>query len=132
MRKYKTILFFLIAWLGLFTTAQAQSLDYRTLAADSTGQVYLNQNISLRVSIMQGSKSNPVIYCEKFTITSDTTGFANFTFGNGTVVSGSFGDINWGAKNYAKVETDPAAGSNFGKVGNAIVDTVTHMLVTNQ
>lgn len=130
MKRLKIII--LAAMLtALGVNTNAQNLQYHTIATDSSGVVHISQTISLRISIMQDNKNNQVIYCEKFTITSDTMGVVSFTFGNGTLVSGDINSINWGGTNVAKLEVDPNAGNNFAEIGYSEVNTTTYLLVTN-
>ena len=131
MKNLVLITIFIALFIIVSIKVKAQNLLYHTLANDTTGIVLMSHQVSLRVSIMQGSLSSQVIYCESFVVTSDTMGIASFTFGTGTVVSGSLASVNWQANNFTKIEIDPAAGSNYGKMGYAIVNTTTHMLLPN-
>jgi hypothetical protein len=132
MKKLKSFIISFIVCLAFCANTHAQNLTYNTVASDSIGQVHINQTISLRISIMQGGTSSPVIYSEKFVVTGDSLGVVSFTFGSGTVLSGALSNINWQSSNYARIDCDPNAGNNFGKVGNSMVNTVTHMLIPNQ
>lgn len=132
MKKLKLLILLFVAFLAFDASTQAQNMNYRTLAADSLGQIHVNQSVSVRISIMQGSISSPVIYSEKFIATTDSMGVVSFTFGNGTLLSGTLSNINWQATNYARIDCDPNAGNNFGKIGNSIVNIATRMLIPNQ
>jgi hypothetical protein len=111
---------------------QNQPLLYHIIATDSTSRALQNQTVALRISIMQGNASNPIIYSEIFTANSDSSGVASFTFGSGQVVSGNLSYINWSASNLARLEVDPKAGRNFSRIGTAPIITAIPMLIPNQ
>jgi hypothetical protein len=125
---------FLIVFMAIGGNVQAQNpiLLYHTIATDTTSIVLMNHTVSIRISIIQGSALNPIIYSESFTVTSDSMGVVSFTFGTGRVVSGSLSNVNWTASNLAMLEIDPNAGSKFFRIGLAPVNTATYMLIPNQ
>src|SRR4051812_25032439 len=95
MKKVTVIIFFII--LQFFQlSAQPQGINYQGVARDSLGNTIVNQNIKLRLSILESSITGLPVYVETHTLTTNISGLFNLTIGNGTVVTGSFINIPWG------------------------------------
>jgi hypothetical protein len=59
----KLILLLILSLTGMILIAQAPgSFNYQAVVRDSEGNLLTNQNISLRISILQGSSAGSVIY----------------------------------------------------------------------
>ncbi len=95
-----------------------QAINYQGLARDNAGNVLVNQNISLRLSVLSGSITGTPVYVETHTTTADANGLFALQIGQGTIVSGAFNSINWGSNTYyLKVEIDPSGGTGYILVG---------------
>lgn len=95
--------------------AQApQSFNYQAVARDGTGAVLSNQAVSFRISLLQGSVTGTNVYSETQPVTTNQFGLVNFAIGGGTLVSGSFANINWAQGPYfVQVELDATGGSTY-------------------
>jgi hypothetical protein len=95
--------------------AQApQSFNYQAVARDASGAVLSNQAVSFRISLLQGSATGTNVYSETHPATTNQFGLVNFAIGGGTLVSGSFANINWAQGPYfVQVELDATGGSNY-------------------
>lgn len=117
----KKILFFLGLLFLVTNLALAQSpqkFNFQGIARTTAGQPLINQNISLRLSILDGSASGTSVYSETQTVSTNSFGLYNLAIGSGTVVSGSMATVGWGSGDkYLKVEIDPAGGSNYTDLG---------------
>lgn len=114
----------LAAGLMLGTTlafAQApEKMSYQAIIRNAGGQVLANQNIGVRVSVLQGSPSGTVVYSERLTGTTNANGLFTMELGTGTVLSGTFNTINWPSGSYyLKTETDPAGGTAYTIAGTS-------------
>ena len=99
--------------------AQAQSVTYNGIAINAAGQRVTSSPISLRLSVHNGSATGTAMYVETQSATTDGTGVFTVRVGQGSVVTGTFGSINWGLNvHYLKVEMDPSAGTNYSIVYN--------------
>ena len=100
--------------------AQApDKFSYQGVARDALGNELINQNISLRFSIVDVSPAGTVLYSEEHNLSTNALGLFNVQIGGGIVVSGVFANINWGTNaKYLKVEIDPAGGSSFINLGS--------------
>ena len=82
-------------------------INYQAIARNSAGSVYYNQNIAVKISILQGSNPGILQYAERHTVTTNVFGLFNLKIGAGTPLNGSFSDITWNSANhYVKVEVD--------------------------
>jgi hypothetical protein len=95
--------------------AQApQSFNYQAVARDGTGAVLSNQSVSFRISLLQGSVTGTNVYSETHPVTTNQFGLVNFAIGGGTLVNGSFANINWAQGPYfVQVELDATGGSTY-------------------
>ncbi len=119
MKKF--VLFFGCFLLAAMINAQApQGFKYQTVARNNAGEILASQNISFRMTILQGSLPGIVVYAETHAATTNPTGLATLEIGRGTAVSGGFAAINWGTTPiFLKTEIDPAGGSAFVEMGTS-------------
>jgi len=118
----KRILFTAGLLLGTYlVSAQVpEKMSYQAILRNPTGQLIANQNIAVKVSILEGSNAGTVVYAERLTTTTNVNGLATLELGAGTVLSGTFSGINWSTGNYfLKTETDPAGGTNYTIAGTS-------------
>ncbi len=111
----KKLLLFAGLFLGALAFAQApEQMSYQAVVRNASGQLIQNQNVGVKVSILQNSDSGTVVYSERLTGTTNTNGLVSLAIGTGTVLSGTFSTINWSTGNYyLKTETDPTGGTSY-------------------
>ena len=98
-----------------------------------SGQVLTNQELRLRISILNGSSLGPVVYQETFTPKTNNLGLFTLAIGYGTAVSGNFDAINWGGGlKFLKVEMDPTAGTNYADLGTTQLMSVPYALFSSK
>lgn len=102
-------------------SAQApEKMSYQAVMRNTTGQLLTNQNIGVKVSVLQGSPAGTVVYSERLTGTTNVNGLISMEIGTGTVLSGTFAGINWPSGNYyLKTETDPTGGTSYTIAGTS-------------
>ena len=112
------------------TIAQVpQKMSYQAVIRDASSALVTNSTIAMRISILQGTASGSSVYTETQTTTTNANGLATLQIGGGTVVSGTFSAINWGASSYyIKTETDPLGGTNYTIVGTSQLLSVPYAL----
>ncbi|MEX1187808.1 MAG: collagen-like protein, partial [Bacteroidia bacterium] len=74
-------------------------INYQAIARNSAGSVYVNQSVSVRISILSGSVAGPVQYSETHTVTTNGFGLFNLKIGGGAAVTGTFDDVTWNNAN---------------------------------
>jgi hypothetical protein len=119
-----------IAVLGLLfvtiqTSAQSpNSMSYQAVIRNTNNELVENQQVGIRISIIQGTPDGPAVYAETHLVPSNTNGLVSLAIGNGTVVNGDMSTILWGEDTFfIKTETDPTGGSTYTITG-------THQLLT--
>ncbi len=111
-------------------SAQApEKMSYQAIMRNASGQLLANQNVAVRVSVLQGSAAGTAVYSERITGTTNVNGLVSLEIGSGTVLSGTFNTINWGGNSYyLKTETDPAGGTNYTITGTSQLLSVPYAL----
>jgi len=111
-------------------TAQTpQSFKYQAIARDNLGNIIIDQDIGLRISILQGSINGTIVYSESHTPHTNQFGLFNIGIGQGGVLSGSFSAISWGANIYfIKTEMDTGGGTSYSFMGTSQLMSVPYAL----
>jgi hypothetical protein len=139
--KKLTLLVATLLTLGLSSIGYAQqqtstvphAFKYQAVARDSKGDIISNQNVSFRISILQGSETGTLIYQESQTATTNQFGLSNLSIGTGNVLNGNFNTIEWGASVYfVKVEFDPQGGTNYTAMGTSQMLSVPYALYSEK
>ncbi len=131
MKNILNSLFILLALLVQGKTfAQAPNLfSYQAVIRNSSNQLISNQQIGVRISILQGSESGSIIYAETQTPTTNPNGLITIQVGAGTIVNGSLSAIDWANGPYfIKSETDPAGGNAYSIFSTAQLLSVPYAL----
>jgi len=126
----KIVLIAALAFGTYMVSAQApERMSYQAIVRNASGQLLTNQNVAVRVSILQGSAAGTSVYSERVTGTTNVNGLISLAIGSGTVLSGSFNTIGWGTNSYfLKTETDPAGGTNYTITGTSQLLSVPYAL----
>jgi len=88
----KTVLFSLVVTIA--AAQQPTGFSYQAVLRNSSGQVLVNQNVTLRLSLTNEAGST-VYYAESHALQTDSRGVVTLEVGTGTVLSGSFGQVPW-------------------------------------
>jgi len=116
----RLLLLFLLSFLGV-GIIDAQSPDmfnYQAVARDDQGNVLSNQDVGIKISILQGSASGTVVYEEEHSKTTNAQGLVSLKIGDGSVMSGTFSNIDWSSGPYfIEVEMDETGGTNYTTMG---------------
>ncbi len=120
---------FLLAFSFLAFSQVPQSFSYQAIARDASGTGIANQNIGLRISILQGSITGTSVYSEIHTALTDANGILNLAIGAGTPAAGTFSVIEWGTGSYfVQVEMDVTGGTNYILMGTSQLLSVPYAL----
>ena len=125
-----TLLFFAVLVLCASMPAQTpQGISHQAVIRDTQGELVTKANLGIRVSILQGSDGGEAIYVETHEPVSNENGLITYVIGQGTPVSGSFGDIDWSNGPYfLKTEADPEGGDNYTIEGTHQIFSVPYAL----
>jgi uncharacterized protein (TIGR02145 family) len=105
----------LLVMISITAFSQApQKFSYQTVIRNSSNQLLANQQVGIKISVLQGSETGIVVYSERHTPITNSNGLATLSIGTGTVLNGNFQDINWSSGTYyIQTETDPNGGNNY-------------------
>lgn len=122
--------FVLFALVIISVLAQTpQAIKYQAIARDAVGNIIADQDVSLQISILEGSATGAVAYSETHIVHTNLLGLLNIEIGNGVVVSGSFSGIAWGGNIFfVKTEMDPTGGSAYVFMGTSQLLSVPYSL----
>ena len=113
MKKLYLFLIFVLATFAVIAQTP-QKMTYQAVVRNSANALIANQNVSARISIVQGSATGTVIYTETHQVTTNANGLMTVEIGGGTVVTGTFDHINWASGPYFLLtEIDPEGGINY-------------------
>jgi len=121
MKKVITVL----ATVILVATVWAQApetFSYQSVIRNSSNQLVQNKQVGVRISIQKKIYSIPPSYQNMYVEThipiTNENGLISLRIGGGTVVSGSFSNIDWSNGEYfIKTEVDPNGGTNYTITG---------------
>ena len=113
----KLILFFLLISVGL----NAQ-FNYQAIVKDSDGNPVTNNQVKFKFTLMYQSSTATPVFVEEHDITTPADGVVNISVGGGTVVNGTFSDIDWSNGVFMKEELD--TGSGYQDMGTRQIASV--------
>ncbi len=113
-----------------FVIAQIpQAFKYQAVARNISGNLIQNQVVAFRITLLQGGPSGALVYQVRHTTNTNNYGLANLDIGNGTVLAGTFGLIDWSAGSmFIKVEFDPLGGTTYQDMGTTQLLSVPYSL----
>lgn len=113
MKKILLISFSFIFTLSIFAQAP-QKMTYQAVVRDAGGNLISNDNVGIRVSILQGSASGAAVFSETHVPLTNANGLATFEIGGGSVITGTIAGIDWSTGPYfIKTEVDPTGGTSY-------------------
>ncbi|MDB5284920.1 MAG: hypothetical protein JWO06_3995 [Bacteroidota bacterium] len=133
MRKVFLFLsFYVFAFLvgeNVLTAQIPQALPYQAVARDAAGGIIPNRIITMRLSIRDNSSTGTIIYQETQTKITNQFGLFSLEIGQGNVVTGNFGNINWALNTkFLQIEYDVAGGNNYSDMGTTQMVSVPYAL----
>ncbi len=118
MKNLFGIVFLCIIFTALNFAQAPQSFKYQAIARDVEGNVISDQQISLRISLLQESETGTAVYSETHELQTNQFGLINLEIGMGKNKSGEISSINWETgKYFVNVEIDVNGGSDFVSMG---------------
>jgi len=121
----------IIMFISLSLFAQApEKMSYQAVIRKSNGDLVINKNVSIRISILQGSGTGTAVYSETHAPTTNANGLVSLAIGTGTGKTGIFSAINWGSSGpyFIKTETDPDGGTSYTISGTTELLSVPYAL----
>ena len=137
MKKYKLLIKYLciLLFASYFNNASAQTgLNFQGVARTTNNVIIASQDITLKLSILQGTASGIPEYIEVRKVKTNAQGLFTVVIGDtGTMINlGNFSDIDWKlSPKFLKIEIDPAAGNNFISMGTTQFQYVAYAKYAN-
>jgi hypothetical protein len=127
MKKLYYILTLLLCSSSLFGQSP-ELMSYQAIIRNASDQLVVNQNVGVRISILQGSETGSTVYTETHTESTNDNGLVTLNIGAGNT-SDDFSNIDWGNGTYfIKSETDPTGGTNYSIEGTSQLLSVPYAL----
>lgn len=106
-----------------------QAFKYQAVVRDNANNILSNQNVALKILILEGSPSGNVVFSETHNIITNSFGLINLEIGTGTLLAGNFSSVNWGGNShYVRIELDENGGSNYQVMGTSQLLSVPYAL----
>jgi hypothetical protein len=137
MYNYKILFKYLCIFIFVtfFTNLNAQTgLNFQGVARNSSNVIISSQDITLRLSIVQGSVTGNTEYVEVRKVKTNAQGLFTTIIGDKETIStiGKFSDIDWKLiPKFLKIELDPTAGNNFITMGTTEFQYVAYAMFAN-
>jgi hypothetical protein len=137
MKKNKVLIqcLMVLIFVSFLTNLNAQTgLNFQGVARTASNAVIASQDITLKLSILQGSATGLTEYIEVRKVTTNAQGLFTAVIGDSLTIStlGKFSDIDWKlSPKFLKIEIDPAAGNNFITMGTTQFQFVAYAKFAN-
>lgn len=131
-------LFIFILSAGIALAQMPKAINYQAVARNNAGEAIANQNIKVRLSIINSANANAVLYSETRQVTTNTLGLFNLQIGSpgALATTGSFDNINWlnntTSVENLKVELDINNNNSFVDMGTQALVTVPYAFAADQ
>ena len=125
MKKSLFITFFNLISCCLVFAQAPEKLSYQAVIRDANNTLIQNQQVGIRISILQSSVNGTEVFAETHTTSTNDNGLVSIEIGAGTVLSGSLQSIDWGGnEHFIRTQTDPNGGINYSIDGSSQLLTV--------
>ncbi len=132
---FKYLCIFIFIFVSFVTNLNAQTgLNFQGVARNSNNVIISSQDITLRLSIVQGSVTGNTEYVEVRKVKTNAQGLFTAIIGDKETIStiGKFSDIDWKlSPKFLKIELDPTAGNNFINMGTTEFQYVAYAMFAN-
>lgn len=131
MKKF--LLVIIISFVGLQINGQVpEKFNYQGVLRNASGDLITNTNVTIQLSILEGSTSANASFIEQHNVTTNSYGQFAVIIGNGTNQTGSIDAIDWSVGQvYLKTELDESGGTTFTELSTVMLITVPYALYAN-
>ncbi|MCW3807589.1 hypothetical protein [Plebeiibacterium marinum] len=106
-----------------------EKFKYQSIIRDGSGNIISEQDISMKINIIEGNTNGIIIYSENHSVTTNKFGLVNIEIGSGNIETGNFNLINWGGNSYfINVQIDIQGGLNWIDAGTTQLVSVPYAL----
>jgi len=97
MKNFTVLFTALLMSLSLLAQAP-MGINYQTVIRDGAGDILPDTELTLQMTIRSGAPDGAVVYQETHPVNTNAFGLVNLVIGSGSVQTGNFAGINWGAE----------------------------------
>jgi hypothetical protein len=127
--RYLLILFFFTSFYFNAVAQSPNSFNYQAAIRDAGGDLVQNEAISIRITILEETSAGATVYQESHGVTTNEYGLVNINIGEGTILSGTFNNINWGSTSFfVNVGLDINGGTTYTDMGTQHLTSVPYSL----
>lgn len=124
-QKLLLALFFSCVSVGSLLAQVPNLMNYQAVLRDDKGAVVSNQDITVKVSILEKTANGTEVFSESHAVKSNANGVVNFSIGSGGAQTGSLNRIDWlSDDHFVKLEADVTGGNNLVAFGTQKLLTV--------
>lgn len=137
MKQFLLVIMF-VSFSAALHAQMPKAINYQAVARNNSGQALANQNIKVRLSIVNTSAGNATLYSETRNVTTNALGLFNVQIGSAGAIatSGNFAGINWANNTSStealKVELDINNSGAFTEMGIQSLVTVPYAFAADQ
>ena len=129
MKRLMLLMVSVVLFAGIPIAQTSQAFKYQAVARDNAGNLITNQLVGIRISILEFTITGNPVYVETHSVTTNPFGIIDLVIGQGTVVSGDFGSIQWNAADhFIQIEMDVTGGTNYQLIGTSQLFSVPYAL----
>lgn len=128
--KTLSILLFSLLFTSVLLAQAPAAFKYQAVVRGTDSKPIANQNVGLKISILENSAAGDPVYIETHTVKTTDLGLVAVNVGQGLVISGTnLSQVDWSKPAYfIKVELDAAGGSNYQPIGTSQLLSVPYAL----
>jgi hypothetical protein len=107
---------------GEVTEVSNATFNYQAIVKDSDGNPVTNNQVKFKFSLMHQSSTATPVYVEEHELVTPPDDVVNLSVGGGTVLNGTFSNIDWSQNVFMKEELD--TGSGYQDMGTRQIASV--------
>ncbi|MDB5198496.1 MAG: Legionella vir region protein [Chitinophagaceae bacterium] len=121
MKKFFFLLTILFCAVLSFAQHVPQGMKYQAVARNLSGNVLVNQSITLKINLLtQDNMGSVIYYSETHAVTTNQLGLFSLTIGEGKIEKGKFADIPWSTADiWMQVAIKDKGQSDFMTISNS-------------
>ena len=132
MKQIITTFFALFMAIAIWAQAP-QAFNYQAVIRDADGNLLENQAVGIKISLLQGSSTGQEVYAETHATTTNPFGQVDLKIGTGTLLTGQFDTISWGAgPYYLQLAVDLTGGTNYAVMGTTQMLSVPYAIYAEE
>lgn len=132
MKKLTTLILILLCAVTLFAQAP-EKFTYQAVVRNANNTLVANAQVGVRVNILQGTATGSAVYSETHMVSSNANGLVTLNIGAGSVLHGSFANIDWAdGPYYLKTDIDPNGGNNYNITSTQQLQSVPYALYAKE